>query len=173
MLEGWEIWFAVAPEGPELGASYWDCLIAAWREMRSCDPPSTLSRPWPRDKAGAVSPSKPLPFPPALWKHATVVLALDLLSLKFVPSSAKLNIPLLIKCSCAFSVVASHSILSMDALNSHHFFPSSAVRAVCALRSHAALLPYFVATPCLLPASDIYYKKWSSFQKSQGSVSST
>lgn len=39
-----------------------------------------------------------------------------------------------------------------------HFFPSSAARA---------LLPF------LLPASEIHYRKWSCFQKSQGSVSST
>lgn len=131
VLGGWEIWFTVAPEGPELSASYWDSLIGAWRELRSYDTPLILSRPGPQDKAGLVLPSKPLSLPPALWKDAVVVLVLDLLSLKFVPSCANLNGFLLIKWIYDFSLVASQSILSVRALKSCCLFPSSAARAVC------------------------------------------
>lgn len=88
-----------------------------------------------------------------------VVLALDLLSLKFVPPGANLNGSLPIKCIYAFAVVASWRILSMGTLKSCHFFPSSAARAVHALRFHSALIPCFVATSCLLPDSEIHYKK--------------
>lgn len=154
-LGGWEIWFTVAPEGPELSARYWVSLIGAWRELRSYDTPSILSSAWPHDKAGLVLSSKPLCLLWALWKDAVVVLVLDLLSLKFVPSCANLNGSLLIKWIYDFSVVASQSILSVCALKSCHLFPSSAARAVCTLRCQPALFSCFVAIPCLLPASEI------------------
>ena len=149
VLGGWEMWFTLALEGLELDASYWDSLIGACRELQSCNTPSILSRqefchqvnpflfpqhfektPWLSWfwNFGVWSLCPPVPIVPILeWLHAHQM-------------------------QLYLSVVMSWSIISMAALKSCHFFPSSVARAVCTLRSHSALLPCFVATPCLLPA---------------------
>lgn len=115
-----------------------------------------------------VSPSKFLPLPPTAWKWASVFLISDPLSMKFFCPLHKPECQSLrIEWSCVFAVLASRAsfpwcfrVLSLLPL-------LSCQSSVCPQVSDLALLPF------LLPASVIHYKKWSSFQKSRGSVSST
>lgn len=49
------LFYLLTPAEPGLGDGYWESLIGAWRELRSCDLLSILSRPLPHDKAGVVT----------------------------------------------------------------------------------------------------------------------
>lgn len=115
-----------------------------------------------------LSPSKLLCLPPAAWKWATVFLISDLLSTKFFCPQHKPECPsLLIRCSCVFAVLASGASFPWCFQALSLLLSLSCQSSLCPQVSGLALLP------CLLPASVIHYKKWSSFQKSRGSVSST
>lgn len=161
------LFYLLTPAEPDLGDGYWESLIGAWRELRSCDLLSILSRPLPHDKAGVVTKQTP--------SSSSNSLKMSHSFLDFRPFEHKVFLPptqtwmsfpahqmqLCLCCAGIWSILS--MVLSSPLTSSLPQLPEQFVP------SGLWLSP----SPLPPPASVIHYKKWSRFQKSRGSVSST
>lgn len=128
------LFYVLTPAEPDLGDGYWDSLTGACRELRSYDLPSILSRPLPHDKTGVAAKQTPSSSSNSLkmsdsffdfrpFEHG---FSAPNANLSVIPCSSNAAVPLL----CWHLEHPFHGSFKPS-----HFFPSSAARAVCALRS--------------------------------------